>query len=76
MSLIEEWRGMAETEMTPKERKAFWDEYYGLEKEAYKIILERKENYLSGALSALAAEFGMSSCRFCRIYGRHQFKPC
>lgn len=64
MSLIEEWRGMAGAEMTPKEHKAFWDEYYGLEKEAYKKILTRKEDFFSGDLSALAAEFEMSSAVF------------
>jgi len=65
MSLIEEWRGMAGARMTPKESRAFWDEYYALEKEAYKKILSRREDFYEGSLSSLAAEFGMSEAVFC-----------
>lgn len=64
MSLIEQWRGMAGSEMSEKEYKAFWDEYYGLEKEAYKKILTRKEEWFTDKLSALSTEFKMSDAVF------------
>jgi hypothetical protein len=64
MSLISQWRDMAGAEMTPKEHKEFWDEYYGLEKEAYKKILSRKEDFFSEKYSALAEEFGMGEIVF------------
>ncbi len=59
MSLIGNWRDMTNQEMTPKEHKQFWDEYFALETEAYKKILERKEEFYADKLSALASEFGM-----------------
>ncbi len=64
MSLYSQWKGMAETERTPQENKAFWDEYFGIETEAYKKILEHKQDFYEGKLSALAEELGMSEVVF------------
>jgi len=64
MSLYSQWKGMAETERTPQENKAFWDEYFGIEAEAYKKILEHKQDFYEGKLSALAEEFGMTEAVF------------
>jgi hypothetical protein len=64
MSLIGKWRDLAGTEMSPNEYKAFWDEYFDIEKGAYKKILSRREEYYEDKLSSLAAEFGMSETVF------------
>ena len=64
MSLISKWRDLTNTEMTPKEYKAFWDEYFDIEKGAYKKILARKENFFEGKLSSLASEFEMDDTVF------------
>ncbi len=64
MSLISQWNGMAEMERTPEESKAFWDEYFDIEKGVYKKILARGEDFYEGNLSALAAEFEIESVVF------------
>lgn len=64
MSLYSQWKDMAEAERSSKDNQAFWDEYFGLETEAYKKILERKENFFEDKLSALADELGMSAVVF------------
>lgn len=55
---------MAGAEMTPNEHKAFWDEYFAIETEAYKKILVRKEDFYEDKLSSLASLFGMSDVVF------------
>lgn len=64
MSLISSWRDMTNQEMTPKEHKQFWDEYFALETAAYRKILERKEEFFKDKLSSLATEFGMDDTVF------------
>ncbi len=64
MSLIGSWRDLAGAEMSPDENKAFWDEYFAIETQAYIKILERKENFYEDKLSALAVEFEMSDMVF------------
>lgn len=64
MSLISSWRDMTETQMSPKEHKAFWDEYFAIEKEAYRKILLRKEDFFDDKLSVLASGFEMSDVVF------------
>jgi len=64
MSLFSQWQGMAEAQKTPQETQAFWDEYFGIETEAYKKILARKDDFYKGMLSELANEFEMSSVVF------------
>lgn len=61
MSLFSQWQGMAEAERSPQDNKAFWDEYFEIEKQAYKKILARKEEFFEGKVSVLADEFGMSA---------------
>lgn len=64
MSLISNWRDMTNQEMTPREHKEFWDEYFALETAAYKKILERKEEFYADKLSSLASEFEMDDTVF------------
>lgn len=64
MSLYSQWKGMAEAQQTPQEYQAFWDEYFGIETEAYKKILAKKSEFISGQLSEIAEEFEMSSVVF------------
>ncbi len=64
MSLISDWNGMAEAERSPQENKEFWNEYFEIEKQAYKKLLARKENFYEDKLSAIAEEFEMSSVVF------------
>jgi hypothetical protein len=61
MSLYSQWQGMAEAERSPQDNKAFWDEYFEIETQAYKKILARKEDFFEGKVSVLADEFGMSA---------------
>ena len=64
MSLFSQWNDIAEAERSPEENKAFWDEYFEIEKQAYKKLLARKEDFFEDKLSALAAEFEMSCVVF------------
>jgi hypothetical protein len=64
MSLISNWRDMTNQEMTQKEHKEFWDEYFGLETAAYKKILGRKEEFYEDKLSELASGFDMDDTVF------------
>ena len=64
MSLYSQWRGMADAQMSPAEHQAFWTEYLDIETQAYKKILQRRENFYEGKLSSLAEEFGMSPVVF------------
>ncbi len=64
MGLYSQWKEMGEAERSEKEYKQFWDGYFGIEKEAYKKILARKEEYYEGMLSELAAGFDMECVVF------------
>ncbi|MBT7121666.1 MAG: SEC-C domain-containing protein, partial [Clostridia bacterium] len=64
MSLYSQWNGIAEAERAPEENQAFWDEYFEIETQAYKKILTRKQDFYEDKLSAIAAEFEMSSVVF------------
>ena len=64
MSLYSQWNGIAEAERAPGENQAFWDEYFEIETQAYKKILTRKQDFYEDKLSAIAAEFEMSSVVF------------
>ena len=64
MSLYSQWQAMAEAERTPEENKAFWDEYFAIETEAYKKILARGQEFYEDKLSVIAEEFGMSEVVF------------
>ena len=64
MSLYSQWQGMAEAQRSPEENQAFWNEYFDIETEGYKKILERKDNFYEDKLTAIAEEFGMSPVVF------------
>ncbi len=64
MSLYSQWRELGEAERSEKEYKEFWDGYFDIEKEAYKKILARKEDFYEGTLSELAAGFDMDPVVF------------
>jgi preprotein translocase subunit SecA len=64
MSLFSQWKDMAGAEMSEKETKSFWKEYYDIETEAYKKILSAKQDFYKGAFSEIAAQFSMSSVVF------------
>lgn len=64
MSLYSQWNEISEMERTPEENKAFWDEYFDIEKQAYKKLLKRKEDFFDDKCSALAAEFEMTCVVF------------
>ncbi len=64
MSLYSQWQSMAEAQRSPQDNQAFWNEYFEIETEGYKKILERKENFYEDSLTAIAEEFGMSPIVF------------
>lgn len=64
MSLFSQWKGMAEAERAPQDNQAFWNEYFEIETEAYKKILERKDSFYEDKLTVIADEFGMSPVVF------------
>ncbi len=64
MSLFSQWKELGEAERSDKEYQQFWDGYFDIEKEAYKKILARKEDYFEGMLSELAAGFDMECVVF------------
>lgn len=64
MSLVSQWNDIAEAERAPQENKAFWDEYFEIEKQAYRKLLARKQDFYEEKLSAIAAEFEMTSVVF------------
>ncbi len=64
MSLYSQWQGMAEAQRSPQDNQAFWNEYFEIETEGYKKILERKENFYEDSLTAIAEDFGMSPIVF------------
>ena len=47
MSLYSEWQAIADVERTPGEAKKFWKEYFALETENYKTILENYQHTYS-----------------------------
>ncbi len=64
MSLYSQWQGMAEAQRTPQENEAFWQEYFDIETQAYKKILARKDDFITGKLSEIAEQFEMSTVVF------------
>ena len=64
MSLFSQWQSMAEAQRSPQDNQAFWNEYFDIETEGYKKILERKDNFYEDTLTAIAEEFGMSPVVF------------
>jgi len=64
MSLFSEWQAIADQEREPGVAKKFWNEYFELETENYKKILDDPSHVYEGKLSELAEEFGMDEVTF------------
>jgi hypothetical protein len=64
MSLFEQWKEIAGKERKQEEYDAFWSAYFEKEKENYEVILEKKENKISGKLNDLAANASMDVLTF------------
>ena len=46
MSLFSQWNDITQMERSPKEHKAFWDEYFDIETGIYKKILPGKTTFM------------------------------
>lgn len=55
MGLYKQWEELAKIPQTQEQQKAFWDDYFDIEKEAYTLILKDKQNKFSGKASDIAA---------------------
>jgi hypothetical protein len=64
MSLFEQWKEIAGKERKQEEYDAFWSAYFEKEKENYEVILEKKENKISGKLNDLAPNASMDVLTF------------
>lgn len=58
MSLLQEWRDFAYShDMKDRSGGLFWANYFGIEKEIYKMILADSEKTWEGSVESLAKEF-------------------
>ncbi len=64
MSLFQEWEKRAAREMNQNEYQAFWKDYLLKEQKNYEVILESKNNRLSGSIESLAESFKMDAATF------------
>ena len=64
MTLIEQWRKLAEGSDEDAEVRAFWNNYFASETEAYKTILSDTSVRYEGKAGELAARFNMSEATF------------
>ena len=64
MSLYSDWMQYAQADRTPKERDAFWSEYFDDEKELYRKLLNEHDTIFSGSVASLAEGFGWDKIRF------------
>ncbi len=64
MTLIDQWREIAEQERTPQENETFWKEYFLKEKDNYAYILANNLKNIKGQLSEVANSFNMDSVTF------------
>jgi len=64
MSLIEQWKELANKERTQVEYDNFWNEYLQKEKNNYEKLLENHTEVFSGKLSELAEKFEMDAVTF------------
>lgn len=64
MSLFQEWEKRAAREMNQNEYQAFWKDYLLKEQKNYEVILESKNNRLSGSIESLAESFKMDAVTF------------
>jgi len=61
MSLYEEWKEIAEKQMSQEEYNEFWGTYLEKEKKNYIYILEKHDSVISGKLEEISEKFGMTS---------------
>jgi len=64
MALYDDWKQMCEMAQTPQQQTAFWKEYFDMETENYKKILDDTSVVYEGTLSELANQFDMNSVVF------------
>ena len=64
MALYDDWKQMCEMAQTPQQQTAFWKEYFDMETENYKKILDDTSVVYEGTLSELADQFDMNSVVF------------
>lgn len=65
MSLYEEWQQICEsTRASQQTYQDFWNEYFDIEKEAYRIVLKEHETVISGTVQELSAKFNMEPSMF------------
>ena len=65
MKLYETWKKMAEMQQTPQQQVKYWNEYFAMETEIYKKILQNRDTKFQGKLEELAKEFDMDPVVFC-----------
>ena len=64
MSLYQEWQSLAQQNRTKEEYNQYWKDYFEIEAEAYRDILQHHEETISGTVSELAEKFHMQPCVF------------
>ena len=64
MSLYGEWMEYAQADRLPKDRDAFWNEYFDEEKELYQRLLTEHNTVYTGSVASLAEGFGWENKRF------------
>lgn len=64
MGLYEQWKQMAESNMSAAQSQAFWKAYLEKETETYRYILENRIEKIEGKLSEIAETFGMEPTVF------------
>ena len=64
MSLYGEWMEYAQADRLPKDRDAFWSEYFDEEKELYKQLLFDHDTTYFGSFATLADGFEWDRTRF------------
>ena len=64
MSLYQEWQNLAQKNRTKEEYNQYWKDYFAIEAEAYRDILQHHEETISGPVNVLAERFHMEPCVF------------
>ena len=64
MSLFETWRNTAYTEEEGKDQRAFWENYFVIEKSIYEKLLANPEQAEEGTVKELAEKYGTDSMTF------------
>ncbi|MGB7606190.1 MAG: SEC-C metal-binding domain-containing protein [Lutisporaceae bacterium] len=64
MSLFETWRNTAYNEENEEKRKAFWENYFKIEKSIYDKLLTDAEKKTEGTVKELAEKFSIETLSF------------